>query len=300
MGEIIHYDIISADCIEHVTGITRYEDKIFISSKASSKSFASYSIEATGKLRYDPTYYDLISNDIRHISTYGDYLVVIPKETFEVYLVNPKGNDIVNLKIYNSVSKTTENLKDYILSSNTIYPSKISRDSLMLTACIINKGSVYFFVQSRTYKVTNMFVIKGSLCEDKLMLTQTFKLLSYYNLYNVGIDACLSKKHSRALVCTGVTYNQDRNIFVFLMVYNTEGCNGILGTLDVLDGLNSVGGYIHPVVTCNNKTNLLIFNDKPRGLTYYKDDIYYIITNGIHKSKKHFTKYFIVKIINVV
>jgi hypothetical protein len=300
MGEIIHYDIISADCIEHVTGITKYGDKIFISSKASSKSFASYSIEATGKLRYDPMYYDLLSNDIRHVSTYNDYLVVIPKETFAIFLVDPNGNDIVNLKIHNSVSNTTENLKDYMLSSNTLFPSKISRDSLMLTACLINKLSVYFFVQSRTHEVTNMFVIKGSLCPDRLMLTPNFKLLSYYNLYNVGRDAGLSKKHSQALVCTGVTFNPDRNIFVFLMVYNSEGCNGILGTLDVLEGLDGVGGYIHPVVAYNDKSCPLVFDDKPRGITYYKDDVYYVITNGMHKSKKHFTKYFIAKIINVI
>lgn len=300
MGEIIHYDIISADCIEHVTGITRMKDKVFISSKASSKSFASYSIECTGKLRYDPAYYDLLSNDIRHVSTHDDYLVVVPKESFAVFLVDPSGNDIVNLKIFNVQSNTTESIKDYMLSNNTLFPSKISRDSLMLTACIINKLSVYFFVQSRTHDVTNMFIIKGSMCKDKLMLTTNFKLLCYYNLYNIGRECGLSKRHSQALVCTGVTYNPDRQLFVFLMVYNSEGCNGILGTLDVLEGLDSVGGYIHTVVSYSDNKTPLTFDDKPRGITYYKDDLYYVITNGMHKSKKHFTKYFIAKILNVV
>lgn len=300
MGEIIHYDIISADCIEHVTGITRYKEEIFISSKSSSKSFASYNIEPTTKLRYDPKYYDLISNDIRHVTTYKDFLVVIPKETFAVFLVDPGGNDIVNLKIYNETSNTIENVKDYMLSGNTLFPSKIKRDSLMLTACIINDKSVYFFIQSKTCHIVNMFVVKGSLCEDKLMLTSDFRLLSYYNLYNFARDAGLSKKHASMLCCTGVTYNCERNVFMFLMVYDSEGYRGILGSLDVLDGLGGLGGYIHPVISCCNRSAPLEFEDKPRGITYYKDNIYYVITNGMHKSKKHFTKYYIAKIMNVI
>lgn len=300
MGEIIHYDIISADCIEHVTGITKFGDKVFLSSKSSSKSFASYHIEATGKLRYDPVYFDLLSNDIRHVTTYDKYLVVIPKESFAIFLVDPTGTDIVNLKVYNSLSNTSESLKDYLLNNNTLFPSKINKDSLVLTACIINKSNVYFFIQSRTHDVTNMFIIKGSMCTDRIAFATNFRLLSYYNLYNVGREAGLSKRHAESLLCTGVTYNPDKQLFVFLMVYNSEGCNGILGTLDVLEGLDSVGGYIHPVVSCGDCKTSLIFDDKPRGITYHKDDIYYIITNGMHKSKKHFTKYFIAKILNIV
>ncbi len=300
MGEIIHYDIVSADCIEHVTGITKFNDKVFISSKSSSKSFASYFIESTGKLRYDPIYFDLLSNDIRHVTTYNNFLVVIPKESFGIFLVDPSGNDIVNLKVFNELSNTTESLKDYMLSGNTLFPSRIHKDSLVLTACIINNNSVYFFVQSRTKDATNMFIVKGSLYNDKLALTTNFKLLSYYNLYNVGRKAGLSKKHSESLLCTGVTYNPDKKLFVFLMVYNSEGCNGILGTLDVLEGLGSVGGYIHPLVSYSDKNTPLVFDDKPRGITYHKDDIYYIITNGMHKSKKHYTKYFVAKILNIV
>lgn len=300
MGEIIHYDIISADCIEHVTGITKFNDKVFISSKASSKSFASYSIESTGKLRYDPAYYDLLSNDIRHVTTYNNFLVVVPKDSFAIFLVDPSGNDIVNLKVFNTLSNTSESLRDYMLSNNALFPSKINRDSLVLTACIINKQTVYFFVQSRAHEATNLFIIKGGLCTDRLALTTNFKLLSYYNLYNVGRESGLSKKHSEVLFCSGVTYNPDRNLFVFLMVYNSEGCNGILGTLDVLEGLDSVGGYIHPVVSYSDNKSPLVFDDKPRGITYHKDDVYYIITNGMHKSKKHFTKYFIAKILNIV
>jgi hypothetical protein len=306
MGEIIHYDIISADCIEHVTGITKFNDKVFISSKASSKSFASYSIECTGKLRYDPSYYDLLSNDIRHVTTYNNFLVIIPKDSFAIFLVDPSGNDIVNLKVFNKISNTTESFKDYILN-NTIFPSKINRDSLVLTACIINNKTVYFFVQSRICNATNrisnatnMFIIKGELCEDRLALTTNFKLLSYYNLYNVGRESGLSKKYSELLFCSGVTYNPDRHLFVFLLIYNSQGFNGILGTLDVLEGLDSVGGYIHPVISYSDNKSPLVFDDKPRGITYHKDDIYYVITNGMYKSKKHFTKYFIVKILNIV
>lgn len=300
MGEIIHYDIISADCIEHVTGITKFDDKVFISSKSSSKSFASYSIEATGKLKYDPVYYDLLSNDIRDVSSYNNFLVVVPKDSFAVFLIDPSGNNIVNLKVFNTMSNTSEILKDYMLNNNSLFPSKIHKESLVLTSCIINKSGVYFFVQNRYCDVTNLFIIKGSLHSDKLALTTNFKLLCYYNLYNMGREAGLSKKHSESLVCTGVAYNPDKQLFVFLMVYGSEGFNGILGTLNVLEGLDSVGGYIHTVVSHIDNKTPLIFGDKPRGITYHKDDVYYVITNGMHKSKKHFTKYFITKILNII
>lgn len=296
MGEIIDHDILSADSIEHVTGITKFKDKVFISSKSSSKSFASYSIESTGKLRNDPSYYNLLSNDVRHVTTYGNFLVIVPKETFEIFLVDPSGSNIINLKVYNELSNTNEDLKDYILGLNSLFPLKINKNALILSACIINKLSVYFFIQNRTPDGTNMFIIKGNLYVDKIALTTNFKLISYLNLYNVGREAGLSKKNSKFLVSTGITYNPDKNLFVFLMAYNSEGRDGILGTLYILEGLDSVGGYVHPVFNYSNNKIALFFDKKPRGITYYKDDIYYIVTNGMYNSKKHFVKYFAVKI----
>lgn len=301
MGEIVHYDIISADCIEHVTGVTKHDNKIYISSKSSTKSFAYYEMECTSKLRYDPTYSNIIMGDTRHISSYKSYLVVVPRHEFSVYLTDPAGNDMVNLKVNNKLSGTIENIKDYMLSSNDIIPSKINKESLILTACIIENKDVYFFIQSKVATESIiLFVVKGELLDDKLMLTTNFKLLSYYNLYNFGRDALIPKKHRKSIVCTGITLNPESNTFVLLMVYGSEGTRGVLGTLSLLSGLGGLGAYIHPVLSNCDHANLLSFDDKPRGVTYASGNIYYVITNGMHKSKKHFTKYYIVKILNVV
>ena len=293
MSEIIHYDNICKSSIQNITGITKLDNKLYISSKASLKSFASYEITPTGKIAYDPTYHDLFGSDIRYVSSFENYLVIVARESFSVFLVDPIKNTIINLMIYNELSDTSENLKEYMVNSG-IFPHELNKRNLNLTACIINKSNVYFFIQNRTCKKTMLFLVKGKLRSDKIALTTEFSLLTYFNLYKVGRDAGLSKRHAKTLICTGVTLNNDTNSFIFLIVYSGKGFKGILTKLDIFEGLNSVGGYMHPI-TLNDKS-ILTLDNKPRGVTYYKDNLYYVITNMDCNKSNNFTKYFIIKV----
>lgn len=300
MGEIVHSDRISINCIKHISGIVKFEDRIFASSKKSPKTFASYFIETTGKLRYDPIYHDFLPNNIVHTSAYDEkYFIISLKdhsniqllEWFNVHLYDLNLDNLIDLVVVNKVTNTTEKIYNSVIN---VIPSKTNYSKLSLvTAVIDNKKGVYFFVQGRSNNITTLFVVKGSLHEDQLSLTPTFKFLSYYNLYNVGRDAGLSKSDAKELKCSSVAYNPDSNIFVFLMTY---GSKGFLGTLNILEGLGSIGGYIR-TVTLNCDNHLLKFKSKPRGITYYKDNMYYVITNDTCTNDQNkYAKYFLIKI----
>lgn len=295
MGEIVHSDYIGSNALENITSIVKVDNnKIYISAKDSITVLSSYLLEQSGKINYDPTYHNLIGKKIKFISSYKNYLIIIPNDEFKIILVDRENMGKIELKVFNEKSNTNEEIYEYIIDTILRVPF-IKKQELInfdLTACVIIEKKVYFFIQLINCKYNKLFIIEGVLNEKSLSLKISFELQTFFNLYKSGRRFNLSKYDSKTVICNGVTYNTEKNIFILLMIYGKDYNNGYITTISWFDKLNGMSTALLHI-------NTFKIENKPRGITYLNDDKYLIITNHTKCKNENnkLIKYYLIKLI---
>jgi hypothetical protein len=294
MAEISEEGTIGTYELKNITGITKYsENKIFVSAKGSTKTLSSYALDDSNNISSSPTYSTLfLGRDIRSITTYKDYLVIIPKTNdFKISLANPTTRSQVSIKVWNSDTKTAEDVIEYATVPILSITRACTLSCLKLITTIILQSKIFMFVQSNcTHNRGNiLYILSSGFDENNLRITDSFELETFFNLYKNGKLNNLSKVLARTVVVNSVAYNSDRNIFTLLHVYgcHQKGTHGYITNLEKYDNFSSLGSSLTNLDFCLEK--------KPRGITYLGNDNYAIITNSTTASgSSKLTKYHIV------
>jgi hypothetical protein len=278
MAEISDEGTIGTYELKNITGITKYsDDKIFVSAKGSTKTLSSYALDDLNNISSSPTYSTLfLGKDIRSITTYKNYLVIVSKTNdFKISLVNPTTRSQVGLKVWNSDTKTAEDVIDYATVPILSITTACTRSCLKVITTIILESKIFMFVQSNcTHNKGNiLYILSSGFDEDNLRIKDSFELETFFNLYKNGKLNNLSKELAKTVVVNSVAYNSDRNIFTLLHVYGKrqKGTNGYITNLEKYDYFSSLGSSLAILD--------LDLKKKPRGITYLGNNKYAIITN---------------------
>jgi hypothetical protein len=298
MAEIIKIDQIGTSAIENITGITKInENTVFVSGKNSSKNTASYELDKCGKLFNGPNYSLKLPNiDIRSISSYKNFLVVVPYDQFKIYIISDSGLGVTyDLKITNPISKICDEIVNYVANPILEILPSCSRSCLTLMQTIIVDGSIYFFVQTNCSHMKGyiLFVLEG-LINEKLELSPKIKLQTFFNLYRNGRVAKLSKTDAKSVTFGGACKCDSENMFMILLIYGSCGLHGYLTKIEKYAQFNGMSSKLE--IINENKLHVhpkpLIINKSPRSITSIGHNNYIIVTN--HK-KNELTTYYIVK-----
>lgn len=296
MAEISDEGTIGTYELKNITGITKYsDDKIFVSAKGSTKTLSSYALDDLNDISSSPTYSTMfLGKDIRSITTYKNYLVIVSKTNdFKISLANPITRSQVGLKVWNSDTKTGEDVIDYATVPILSITKACTRSCLKVITTIILESKIFMFVQSNcTHNKGNiLYILSSGFDEDNLRIKDSFELETFFNLYKNGKLNNLSKELAKTVVVNSVAYNSDRNIFTLLHVYGKRqrGTNGYITNLEKYDYFSSLGSSLDILD--------IELKKKPRGITYLGNDNYAIITNytTVGSSSK-LTKYQIVSL----
>jgi len=292
MAEISNEGTIGFYELKNITGITKYFNKIFVSSKGTTKTLSSYSLDNYNILS-TPSYSTLLlGKDIRSITTYKTYLVASFKAgDFKISLINPTTRSQTCLKVWNNDTKTLEDLSDYATVPILSITRSCTQNCLKIITTIIINTKIYLFVQSNCShnKGNVLFVLSATFDEDNLRITNDIELETFFNLYKNGKQNNLTKILAKTVVVCSVAYNSDRNMFTLLHAYGhkNKGLCGYITHLKKYDNFSALGSSLEKID--------FGLEHKPRGITYLGDNNYAVVTNySVTSGNSKLTKFYVV------
>lgn len=333
MAETIGIDIIGTDGFENVSGVTLINDNLFVSGYNNFDrdpnhiySLAKYKLNSCGKIDNGPDYDNFfIKDNIMSISNYNNLLLIIPKDSTQIFLYDPVNLEKYELKIFNLNTNTTDNLLDYILNPIIIKYNTLNKTDIDLIQTIIIGNKIYLFLESNVENKSNkLFIIEGSIlvnpnnvnppvktkknkcgCKDvninintqqipNIFVNSDFKLKGSYCLYKTGKAAGFDKDIAKTTKFKSVTFNK-KNMFVLLFSCGCEGTYGFITKLFLYTELNSISDRLQIIKKISDNNSLFLPSKHLSAITYLDSDKYIMITN---KCGNHMNKYVIIKIID--
>lgn len=297
MAEIIRIDQIGVGAINEITGITNFDSKIaFISGQNSTKNLASYHIESNGTLFNGPVYVQkLLGKNILSISSYKHFLLILTDEQKVYVLSDILKHDgvsgISELKVKNCDTNLSDDLMNYLFDPILKITKKCTNICLSLVQLIIVKHNVYFFVQSTCSHLKHkiLFVLEGSLYEgNKLLLNESIKLQTFFNLYNNGRINGLSKSESRKIKLSSVCFNECTHDFILLLKYDSKGYLGKIKKYTEFDGMSST------IETFNCVDSLFTLSNSPTAITSLNNNVILLIAG---RNDDDLNKYYVIKLL---
>jgi hypothetical protein len=144
--------------------------------------------------------------------------------------------------------------------------------------CILIGSYFYLFVQlTHSQKRNVLYVIQGKVNTDYIAIDDSVIIQMCYNLYNSFKNEKIDKKLTKDLKIIQVLYNYYDDMFILLMCGHG---NTILGEIEHLESIHSVGTYIDFVYT--SPCDLLIIKHHPIHILIMEKKTYKIVVYDEH------------------
>lgn len=293
MSEITKFDYIGIKAFKNISGITRYStDSVYISAINSTKSLATYKIDNTGTLHNGPVYNTAIINqDIQHISTFNDLLLIVPTSEFKVYLLNPNQTGKIELRVLNETSHTLEPIIDFVLTPIIRLPSfeHMHQCDFKIMGAVVANGKLYFFIETLSNIRERYLCIVEALINSgtSISLKSQMVLKAMFSLHKLGQSMNFSHCALKTITTGGITFNNTTSSFVLLMKYISRDKKGFCVKLALYPQINGIGASLQPFRTSDAFCRLFKISLNPVSIAYLSENNYIIITNYDHHNRPH-------------
>lgn len=299
MASIIKQDYVSVSELKNITGIALHNNTAYISSKNCGKKLASYHIANVNNIQnfmisntFD--YIDLITENIRSISSYENYLIIVLKDEFKIIVL-----DILKMITRELiVMHQRKSIQQFCIDEILKISFRCDEECFNLMSVSIVGKHMYLFVQSNCIhnKGYMLYIIQTHIHNNMCSTASVYELKSFFNLYNNGKLAGLSKENSKILSLSDSIYDSEKSAFILLFIFGESGNNGYFATVDRYSGFSGIGTCLKFITNCNHR--LFMIENKPRGLAKIKKNNYLVITNdstGHNTENDHKVKYMVIR-----
>jgi hypothetical protein len=280
-SEILHNGIFNSSGLGNITGACKIGDKLIVSSKKGSYTLATYQI--SGMNLVGPTLLNLFrGTDISFITSYGENVIAIKNNSFDIYLINLKNMTTSLLKI--KVNGNCESFETYL--RNAVLENNISTHTptCHLMGIIFNAGYADFYVQTCSKsKKPMLYIIRGNYDSETMLFSHQFTTKAFCNIYNHLKLVKVKKCYRLAAIVDGVSYNPISNTASIIVTYGDRGKCGIILSVNYYSASANIGAAFF--TSYNAADKLIIIDNKPRCITWIDSNMNIILTNN--KTCKH-------------